>query len=290
MKIAAPVERALARRRETGCAGSPQARVLASGDGWSVADVVCASGPGDRPFEEVHAHYSIAIVAAGLFRYRTALGGELMTPGSLLLGACGQSFECGHEHGAGDRCIAFWYDAERFERVAADIGVRGRPTFARSRMPPRRELAGTVARAIAGITGARPIAWEELGVELAARTLQLVQGTPGGRVEPTPRVVARVAAIARAIDDDPATPFDLTHMSRDARVSPYHFLRSFERVTGVTPHQYLMRARLREAGRRLAAERAKILDVALDCGFTDVSNFNHAFLREFGVTPTRWAR
>jgi len=289
VKIAAPVERALAHRRETGGAGGPHARPLASGAGWSVADVVCACGPDDRPFEERHAHYSIAIVAAGLFRYRTAHHAALMTPGSLMVGAIGHSYECGHEHGAGDRCIAFWYDAERFERLAADAGIRGRPSAA-GRVPPRREVAPIVARAAAGVTGADAVGWEELGIELAVRTLTLMQGAAHAPAAPPARTLARVAAIARAIDEEPSAPFDLAGMARDAGVSPYHFLRTFERATGVTPHQYLVRARLREAARRLATGRAKMLDVALDCGFGDVSNFNHAFRREFGVNPRGWTR
>jgi AraC family transcriptional regulator len=65
----------------------------------------------------------------------------------------------------------------------------------------------------------------------------------------------------------------------------YHFLRTFERLTGVTPHQYLVRARLREAAIRLSAGPDRILDIALDCGFGDVSNFNRAFRAEFGVNP-----
>jgi len=74
-------------------------------------------------------------------------------------------------------------------------------------------------------------------------------------------------------------------LAREAALSPFHFLRTFERLTGVTPHQYILRARLREAALRLAAEPAKILDIALDCGFADLSNFNRAFRAEFGVNP-----
>jgi AraC-like DNA-binding protein len=68
-------------------------------------------------------------------------------------------------------------------------------------------------------------------------------------------------------------------------LSPYHFLRTFEAVTGVTPHQYILRTRLREAAIRVATDRNKILDVALDTGFGDVSNFNRAFKGEFGMSP-----
>jgi AraC-like DNA-binding protein len=81
---------------------------------------------------------------------------------------------------------------------------------------------------------------------------------------------------------------DLGALAREARLSPYHFLRTFERLTGVTPHQYVLRARLREAAMRLLHERSKVLDIALDCGFGDVSNFNRAFRAEFGANPLTW--
>jgi AraC family transcriptional regulator len=60
---------------------------------------------------------------------------------------------------------------------------------------------------------------------------------------------------------------------------------TFEGLTGTTPHQYLLRTRLRRAAIRLRSERAKILDVALDSGFGDVSNFNRALRAEFGASP-----
>jgi AraC-like DNA-binding protein len=51
-----------------------------------------------------------------------------------------------------------------------------------------------------------------------------------------------------------------------------------------------MRARLRHAALRLAAGPGKVLDVALDSGFGDVSNFNRAFRVEFGVSPRGFRR
>jgi Helix-turn-helix domain len=68
-------------------------------------------------------------------------------------------------------------------------------------------------------------------------------------------------------------------------LSPYHFLRSFQHVVGLTPHQYVLRMRLRRAAARLVEEPLRVLDVAFDCGFGDVSNFNRSFRAEFGVSP-----
>jgi AraC family transcriptional regulator len=80
-------------------------------------------------------------------------------------------------------------------------------------------------------------------------------------------------------------PHDLRSLAQIAHLSPYHFLRTFEELTGTTPHQYLLRARLREAAIRLRIESTRVLDIGLACGFGDISNFNRSFRAEFGMSP-----
>jgi AraC family transcriptional regulator len=287
-KIAVELERALARRAEHGSCGAAAARMIAAGDGWTVADVVCTSGPQDRPFEEQHFHYSIAMVVAGSFEYRTPRGDALMTPGSLMLGNEGQCYECGHRHAAGDRCVSFWYAPEYFEQLAVDAGARGGIGFRSARLPALAAMSPLVARAAAGAVGSAEVPWEELAVTLAVSALAADQGSRADANGLPPTATARVTRTIRAIERHPDAGLSLQRLARGAGLSPYHFLRTFERLTGVTPHQYIRRARLRDAAIRLADAPAKIVDVALDCGFGDVSNFNRAFRAEFGVTPTGW--
>ncbi len=260
----------------------PEARLLAAGRGWTISDVVCTAGPRDRPFEEQHAAASIAIVVSGTFQYRSSLGSELMTPGSLLLGNAGDCFCCGHEHGTGDRCVAFSYKAELLERAGLDAGAR----FRVPRLAPSRVLAPAVAKALVFQSGHPGVDGEELAVELAARALQIARGAPSPpSVRAEPGALARVSRVVRMIDDQPGISHGLDSLAAVARLSPWHFLRTFEALTGTTPHQYVMRLRLRRAAFRLRTERSGILDLALDCGFGDVSNFNRAFRAEFGVSP-----
>ena len=282
--------RALARRDRDGEPGRTTAGKLARGESWRVADVLCTAGPRDRPFEERHGEFTIAMVVAGSFRYRGENNGagELMTPGSLLLGQSGHCFECGHEHGCGDRCVSFHYAPALFEGIAAELGVGAE--LRSLRLPPLRALAPLVARACDYLDGAGPGAWEELALQLAARTIAL---NAAGKARPTAvaaRAVAQVTELVRAIENHPANEFTLDELARQAALSPYHFLRVFQRITGVTPHQYLLRTRLRAAALRLVAEPDQILAIALDCGFGDVSNFNRAFRAEFGTNPGDYRR
>ena len=291
-KIAVELEQAVARRALAGGVGTTARQIVAAGDGWSVSDVVCTCGPQDRPFEEQHTQVSIAMILAGTFRYRSesrrGVSNELMTPGSLFLGNTGQSFECGHEHGAGDRCLSFQFEPEYFEHLAADGGAT-EAKFPVLRLAPERGLSRVVTKAAAALmvpAGRTAESWEELGIELATQVTQLVHGWSGrARAASSPSALRGVARAVRAIEKNSDSALTLRALARLAGLSPYHFLRTFEQVTGATPHQYLRRLRLREAAVRLATDPERVLDVALDCGFGDVSNFNRAFRGEFGVSP-----
>ncbi|SPE40940.1 AraC family transcriptional regulator [Candidatus Sulfopaludibacter sp. SbA3] len=269
-----------------GVSTRPTARLLAKGDGWSVSEVVCTLGPRDRPFEERHGCPSIAMVVAGTFQYRSRSGRELMTPGSLMLGSTNQCFECGHEHETGDRCVSFSYTQEFFERLAADSGSDAAGSgFKMLRLPPVRGLSPLIAQASAALSGSGDAPWEELTIQLAAKAVQLDRGLSGGPASAEPGALARVTRVLRMVERHPGGSHTLRDLAREARLSPYHFLRTFQRLTGVTPHQYLLRARLRTAATRLITGRVKILDLALDSGFGDISNFNRTFRAEFGVSP-----
>jgi AraC-like DNA-binding protein len=62
----------------------------------------------------------------------------------------------------------------------------------------------------------------------------------------------------------------------------------FSRVLGITPHQYLLRSRLRHAARRLADDDRSVTEIAYDVGFNDLSNFVRTFHRAAGVSPLKF--
>jgi AraC-like DNA-binding protein len=241
---------------------------------------VCTSGPRDRAFEEQHDGASVAIVLAGTFEYRSARGRHLMTPGSFLLGNPGECFECGHDHAAGDRCVSFKFDGDLLDQLTEEHG-----DFQSSRLPPDRASAALVARTALALAPASNASWEEIALDVGATAARLGTASRRGAADVSPVVVGRVTETVRAIERDHAGAATLSGLASAAGLSRFQFLRVFRSLTGATPHQFILRTRLRAAAARIADGDATSIDVALDAGFGDLSNFNHAFRAEFGATP-----
>jgi AraC-like DNA-binding protein len=259
--------------------GKIASKILASGNGWSVSDAIFTSWPQDRPYEEQHGSFMIAAVVEGTFRYRAGRDSEVLSPGALLLGNLGRYFECGHEHGTGDHCVSFHYTSEFFERS----GAKG--DFPVHRVPPLAALTPWLVETRLAVQAPEKVAIEELVHGLVGAVLGVL-GTNGEVIRmATAADERRISAALRFIEANLAEPLPLTQLASTAKMSEFHFLRVFKQVTHVTPHQYILRARLREAALRLKATPDDVLEIALAAGFQDLSNFNHAFRAGFGVSP-----
>lgn len=256
---------------------------LASGNGWRVHDVICTHGPQDRPFEEQHGSVAIAAVTAGTFQYRTRQGAATLVPGGLLLGNHGACFECGHAHGIGDRCLAFHFTPSFFEAVAGDVPGARSIDFQAATLPPSDATLPLLAEAEAARDAGDGDAFEELALRFAGAALTLQSARTKSTA--SDRDARRIAEAVRAIEADPAATHALATLARNARMSVYHFLRTFHRVAGMTPHQFVLRARLARAAVRLRHGRESVTTVALESGFNDLSTFNRRFRRLMGAAP-----
>jgi transcriptional regulator GlxA family with amidase domain len=89
----------------------------------------------------------------------------------------------------------------------------------------------------------------------------------------------------RFIDAHAGEPLTLRGLAGRARLSAYHFLRSFRAAAGTTPHQYLLGARLRRAAALLLGSDLPVTGIAYEAGFGDLSNFIRTFRRATGRSP-----
>jgi AraC-like DNA-binding protein len=105
---------------------------------------------------------------------------------------------------------------------------------------------------------------------------------------PSRRDECRISDALRRIEAQADEPLALAAMAREAGMSPYHFLRTFRQVAGVTPHQLVLHTRLHRAAVRLRTCDAPISAIAFDAGFGDLSTFNRRFRRLMGCSPGDW--
>lgn len=258
------------------------ADLIASGDGWTASHMRCCAGPGDAAFEEQHGQICVAIVIEGSFNYRSSKGSATLVPGAILLGESGDGFECGHDHSVGDRCIALHFDSDLFESRLTEISGLSAGISRHPALPPRTDHGGLLVHADGLLSGDGSA--EEFGYMLltAVASTQMPErfGGPCSRGK-----AKRLHDVVHSIERAPHRHQSLSELAGNACMSPYHFLREFKGLTGMTPHQFILSQRLRRAAAHLRENDAPVSEVAFDAGFGDLSEFNRRFRRLIGVTP-----
>ncbi len=249
----------------------------------TVVDWRCDAGPGDRAFAEEHACFSVSYVRRGSFGYRSRGAEHELVAGALLVGHPGDEYTCTHDHARGDECLSFQFDRALVEELGG-----GAELWRAGSVPPLPALMvlGELAQAAAEAKGEVDVALDEVGLALAAKFVEIAAGRARRELPESARDRKRAIEAARFLDensDDEA--IELEVVAREVGLSAFHFLRLFSSVLGVTPHQYLVRSRLRRAARLLAESSLPVTEVAYEVGFGDLSNFVRTFHRAAGVSP-----
>jgi AraC-like DNA-binding protein len=131
---------------------------------------------------------------------------------------------------------------------------------------------------------------DEAALRFAMRFADIAHGEKRPAVTPGARDRRRAVEAAEYLEANADQPIALDDAASRSGLSSFHFLRVFSKVIGVSPHQYLVRARLRRAARWLAIEDIPITEVAYRSGFADLSNFVRTFHRAAGVSPRSFRR
>ena len=87
------------------------------------------------------------------------------------------------------------------------------------------------------------------------------------------------------IEKNKTEEITLSDLARESLFSPWYSYRLFRKSLGLTPAEYIRKYRLTQAARQLKNGDIKVIDAALDAGFSNVDTFRRAFYREFGLNP-----
>lgn len=167
--------------------------------------------------------------------------------------------------------------------VGRELGLGDRPHY---RVPesssPR--VLGVIERLAASLHSPDPLEQQTRLLDM----LRVVLGEAGESTAREPRVSS--AAVLRAREYVHAyfrERVTLDDLSAVAGVGRYHLVRSFRRVHGLAPHEYLSALRAAHARRQLARG---VPPAQIDVGYYDQSHLTRHFVRAYAVTPAAYQR
>jgi AraC family transcriptional regulator len=254
----------------------------------TVVDCRCDADTAAKPYAELHGAHSVSYVRKGSFGYSSRGRVCELVAGSTLLGRAGDEYVCTHDHAFGDQCLSFQFAPELAEALDDRAA-----TWRVGAVPPLPELAPLGELAQSAADGRSDVGLDEAGMLFAARVLAILGADPRRSAAPrdaSPRERRRAVAAALWIEANAHEAIDLGRVAKEVGLSRFHFLRLFARVLGVTPHQHLVRSRLRRAARLLAGGDCTVTEAAFEAGFGDLSNFIRTFRRAAGVSPSGFRR
>jgi AraC-like DNA-binding protein len=101
------------------------------------------------------------------------------------------------------------------------------------------------------------------------------------------RRLCRARDLLREVDE---RRLSIERVAREVEISPFHFIRQFEALFGVTPHQFRIGSRLELAKQLLARGQHSVTDVCMEVGFSSLGSFSVLFTRRVGETPSAYRR
>lgn len=107
------------------------------------------------------------------------------------------------------------------------------------------------------------------------------------REQPPKRDAITPSAIGRArdrLDSDPASSATLEELAAESGLGRFRLVRDFARVTGLTPHAYVLQRRT-ELARRMISGGTSLAEASIVAGFADQSHMTRNFTRRYGYTP-----
>lgn len=94
--------------------------------------------------------------------------------------------------------------------------------------------------------------------------------------------------LRRLIDEHPEQQWSLRRLAQVSGYSPFHLLRSFQRLFHETPHRYVIRRRIERARRLLAETTWSVTRICLAVGFESLGSFSSRFRELVGWPPSAY--
>jgi AraC family transcriptional regulator len=248
---------------------------------------------GRRQFDWHSPELGLAVRLSGQTHHEVCFDGgrtERFTvrPGQVRLLPADQRL-CGHTHGAGTiREALLLLEPDWIARASGgevDLPCLEPRWSADLRNPLIREALVALVREVEQPSPLGRIAGESLARVILTELVRQHAGRPGALARAAGIAPRRLRRVPAFIDAHLTGDLSLRALAAHAGVSRVHFVRQFKRLTGLAPHQYVLRRRVARAAELLQDRDACLKALALEVGFSSQSHLTAAFRRVSGTTP-----
>jgi AraC-like DNA-binding protein len=250
---------------------------------WSIFDT-------DRRRTIVSKAFSATLAIAGRSKGRAtgwARGQErVLEPGAVQLADPGEVQHLGAEGGPISLFVIRWSE-EALSAAAAKLGLSEGLQWNSAFLSPDKYTASVDCLYALLSEGARGDVVQAACVQvttdllLSAGTSAFPRRNHGGH----PTIRRAIEKMKSGLSETAS----LGELAAQARLSKFHFARSFRKTTGLAPHQYRKLLRVEQA-RRLLEGGLSVTDTAQRMGFSDASHLVRSFRDCLGVAPGVWAK
>jgi AraC family transcriptional regulator len=237
------------------------------------------------PEEEVCQDYAIHFVEKGSFQLTVEKTGWLLTAGAVFISRPGAVYR--YDHGdapPSDVCLSVIFSRQFASEISRD--ERLLPPDAPVALAPTNRLAFLRLRLMDLTSLEDALALESWACEMIAAVR--VQELNKGRLYSARQLgwyAERVEAVRELLQQRYADSHSLRSLARSVGMSPFQFARVFRNLTGMPPHQYLLKVRLERAFISLG-DGDPVTEVCYQTGFSNLSHFTRSFRRRFGCPPS----
>lgn len=110
---------------------------------------------------------------------------------------------------------------------------------------------------------------------------------PGGIQLPNEEWVDQIKEF---IDTNYCEPLSLEILADMCHGSPYHLHRTFKRIVGLTPIEYIQQTRISNAKKELQTNNKSIVEIGINVGLPNTSYFITLFKNKTGYTPKQFQK
>lgn len=100
----------------------------------------------------------------------------------------------------------------------------------------------------------------------------------------------QVSLSMRTMRGNLGSAISISEVASLCRLSLCYFVRAFTNTVGIAPYAWFVQQRIVRAKRLLSDTALPLVQVALECGFSDQAHFTKAFAKASGITPAKWRR